>query len=78
MLLFMDIESRKFNSMALMKRSNLKGKGPSHKSKSFKKKHNSELKTRSTLTKVKPKRKLTDAVMMVTEEGAHYTAHAAK
>ena len=56
--------------MALMKRSTLKGKGPSHKSKSFKKKHNSELKARSTLAKRKPKRKHADADMMETDAGA--------
>ena len=51
--------------MALMARSKLKGKGPSHKSKSFKKKTNKQLAAKTITSKRKAKkRRNVDVVMM--------------
>ncbi len=55
--------------MALMSRSKLKGKGPAHKSKSFKKKTNKQLaaKTITSKRKAKKRRSNVDVTMMDTD-----------
>ena len=51
--------------MALMARSKLKGKGPAHKSKSFKKKQNAKLAAKSTASKRSSKKRRNVDVTMI-------------